>query len=393
MHDDHVSGDVVNAAVVKADFARPSDVVDPQVWTGRHIRLAWAQRDLKTVFTHLQRRGLSQRTIASLTGMAQSEVYEILRGRRVQAYDVLLRVCQGLGVPRGWAGLAHDPATSALTTDHAHHDAATTPQAAADALLALASTLTTAVAPAISTVTNSNGYEWQLPQAGPAPLPAVVTDSDVAQIEAVTATFRSLDYRHGGGAIRPALTAHATWVLSLAEHTTCREPARVRLHTAVADLVNLAGWACLDTGLYSDARGYFAHALRHARAAGEPSLTANVLYRAARLQLHTDLTGHALRFLQLAQIPATDSGCDRTQAMLHANRAWAHALTGQITPALASLRQAADHLDRVQPTTPTSGPWVSFFHPSDLHALTGMTHLALAQHRPGPSTPRPPSPP
>src|SRR5262245_49458633 len=43
-----------------------------------------------------------------MTGQSQSEISEILNGRRVNAYDVLVRIADGLGVPRGHLGLAHD---------------------------------------------------------------------------------------------------------------------------------------------------------------------------------------------------------------------------------------------------------------------------------------------
>ena len=57
---------------------------------------------------------MSQRVIASLTGQAQSEVSEILGGRRVLSYDLLLRIADGFGIPRGRMGLAFDEETAAM---------------------------------------------------------------------------------------------------------------------------------------------------------------------------------------------------------------------------------------------------------------------------------------
>ena len=55
----------------------------------------------------LQRFGVSQRRIAALTDQSQSEVSEIIGGRRhVVSYDLLVRIADGLGVPRGWMGLS-----------------------------------------------------------------------------------------------------------------------------------------------------------------------------------------------------------------------------------------------------------------------------------------------
>jgi hypothetical protein len=49
-----------------------------------------------------QRHGVSQRGIAASTGQSRLEMSEILAGRRVNAYDVLIRIADGLSVPRGW---------------------------------------------------------------------------------------------------------------------------------------------------------------------------------------------------------------------------------------------------------------------------------------------------
>jgi transcriptional regulator with XRE-family HTH domain len=68
-------------------------------------------------FKLLQRVGVSQRRIASLTGQSQSEISEIISGRQVMAYDVLVRIADGLGVPRGHLGLAYDPTTVAILED------------------------------------------------------------------------------------------------------------------------------------------------------------------------------------------------------------------------------------------------------------------------------------
>jgi len=47
-------------------------------------------------------------------GQSQSEISEILSGRRVMAYDLLLRIADGLGVGRGLMGMAYDPAAGAV---------------------------------------------------------------------------------------------------------------------------------------------------------------------------------------------------------------------------------------------------------------------------------------
>jgi predicted XRE-type DNA-binding protein len=78
-----------------------------EVFNDREMRLALAQRDIAKVYKLLQKYGVSQRRIARFTQQTQSEVSEIITGKRVvRSYDVLVRIADGLAIPRGWMGLA-----------------------------------------------------------------------------------------------------------------------------------------------------------------------------------------------------------------------------------------------------------------------------------------------
>lgn len=103
--------------------------VDPALWERPQMRQALAARDMATVYRLLQRIGVSQRHIAALTAQSQSEISEILKGRQVMAYDVLGRIADGLGIPRGYMGLAYDasctapaPAAAADQRDDSNED-------------------------------------------------------------------------------------------------------------------------------------------------------------------------------------------------------------------------------------------------------------------------------
>ena len=48
----------------------------------------------------------------SKQGRGSAEISEIFGGRRVMAYDLLVRIAEGLGVGRGLLGLAYDPAAA-----------------------------------------------------------------------------------------------------------------------------------------------------------------------------------------------------------------------------------------------------------------------------------------
>jgi transcriptional regulator with XRE-family HTH domain len=78
------------------------------IWTNPEMKTALAERNIAAVYKKLQNHGIPQRKIAALTDQSQSEVSEILKGRRVNSYDVLVRICEGLGIPRSLMGLSYE---------------------------------------------------------------------------------------------------------------------------------------------------------------------------------------------------------------------------------------------------------------------------------------------
>lgn len=66
--------------------------IDPELLADSRMRAVLAERDVAGVYRLLTRHGISQREIAAATGQSQSEISEILKGRQVQAYDVLVRI-------------------------------------------------------------------------------------------------------------------------------------------------------------------------------------------------------------------------------------------------------------------------------------------------------------
>ncbi|MBI3685781.1 MAG: transcriptional regulator [Actinobacteria bacterium] len=340
--------------------------VAPTVWEHREMRMALAFRDLKAVYERLQRVGVSQRHIARLTGQSPSEVYEILKGRRVMAHDVLVRVADGLGIPRGYMGLAYDE-----STEIALDLATATCSGNADERDEVRRLLRHAANVAMGTSVEDVAHWWQPIDRQVAPAPTGIGMRDVEHVETLTAAMRALDYRYGGGACRDAVAAHVRWTQQLLT-ASCADRTRTRLHRALADLHNLAGWTSFDVGMYSIARKHFARALEQAKHAGDLSLAANVLYRTGRLHLHRGMPREALRFFQLGQITVQDSGCGLTVAMLCANEGWAYALLGDRPQVRRSLGRARDEFTRADRTSAPA--WVRFFGDADLHASIGVTY-------------------
>jgi transcriptional regulator with XRE-family HTH domain len=61
---------------------------------------------MTALYGALQAAGVSQRLIAAKTGQSQSEISEIIAGRRVISVVVLERIVDGLGIARSAVGLA-----------------------------------------------------------------------------------------------------------------------------------------------------------------------------------------------------------------------------------------------------------------------------------------------
>ncbi len=342
--------------------------IDPTIWDDPQMRQALYVRDMATVYRLLQRIGISQRHIATLTTQSQSEISEILKGRQVMAYDVLGRIADGLGIPRGYMGLAYDTSCPEPAQPTKEPEADLDEDEQVRRLLARAAQVTVGAAA-------EDGESWTHPLASvETPAPQRIGLADIEQVETVTRTLRALDYQHGGGVCRDAVVAQLAWTQRLL-HATCSRQVALRLHQALADQHNLAGWTSFDVGLYGPARQHLALALEQAKHARNFSLAANVLYRMGRVHLHGDRVQDALRFFQLGQICAQDANCERTVAMLCANEAWAYALLGDAELALKSIHRARDEFAR-------SGgrpfpAWVNFFGPADLDALSGMVYSDL----------------
>ncbi|MDX8034037.1 tetratricopeptide repeat protein [Lentzea sp. BCCO 10_0856] len=199
--------------------------------------------------------------------------------------------------------------------------------------------------------------------------------SDIARLEEDTRALRETDYRSGGEScldgvrllIReslPLLTSPAT------------EQVRQRLHVALADLRNLAGWVCFDAGLVNNAHNHFCHALVLAGLARADGLTANVCYRLGRVFLHHGQLDEASRYFDLGRLAASRSGDDLAASILSVNAAWACAKKGAEHGARTLLDRGQEQFITAN-RTGVAG-WAAFFTEADLSGMAGAVHTDLA---------------
>ncbi|MBB5960673.1 hypothetical protein FHS29_007301 [Saccharothrix tamanrassetensis] len=204
-----------------------------------------------------------------------------------------------------------------------------------------------------------------------------VGSADVVALRGFTRDLRALDYRYGGGRCVEAAVARLPAALALLGLPTA-DRVVAPLRTEVADLHNLAAWACFDMGRAGDALRHFRVALTLAESSGDEALVSNIHYRLGRVHLHHNAPGSALAEFGLGERAARASGSPRAEAVVAANQAWAHARTGSAGEAVARLHVARDCFARVARGEVVPG-WAAFFTAAELSAITGMVHTELAR--------------
>lgn len=342
--------------------------ISPHLWEHPQMRVALARRDISEVYRLLGSAGISQRRIAAHTGQNQSEISDINQGRQVQAYDLLARIADGLGIPRGYMGLAYTDATArrlARSNDlNVQEDAGMERRTFLGVVskIVMGAALTTAELDLIATTPRDT------------PVPRRVGDTEVRQLRDVTRALRVHDAAHGGGSCREAILGHAQWAESLLA-ASCTDQARSRLLSEVAEIKTLTGWAAHDLALATEARQYLTQALQTTREAGDPAHSAIVLYYLGRVPLDNGDPTEAVKLFQLGQIAAQDSRSATPIAFLLANQAVAYAHLGDSRQAMTALRRAEDEYART--ATDAHPEFTRMFDQTALNTATGRVHSRL----------------
>ncbi|MGH8922475.1 MAG: helix-turn-helix domain-containing protein, partial [Actinomycetes bacterium] len=276
-----------------------------------------AARDIGGLYRALRDdAGVSQRRIAGRTGQSQSEVCEILAGRRVVSYDVLVRIATGLGVPPERMGLSwwgrdgswHGPGG-------AYPEEATvvdTPKGVSAEMLRRHLIALGGAAMVGAPVAKLGALLAELPGPAPMPLPARLSGIQVAQVRDLT---RRLGIGDTHNPEPDVCSAAAGWAAQLLE-VPGPEPVCQALLVAVAELHSEAGWAAFDAGLYRRALYHYARTLELATEAGDAYLEVLALRCAGLASVEHGHPDDGLKMLQCAQVKAWDIPSDDQRAVV-----------------------------------------------------------------------------
>ncbi|MGH3828558.1 MAG: helix-turn-helix domain-containing protein [Pseudonocardiaceae bacterium] len=290
--------------------------IDPEFFTSDAMRAALAARDIGTVYRLLGRQGVSQRQIAQLTGQSQSEVSEIIKGRRVRDVWVLERIADGLGVPRAGMGLSYGEQSPSAGMEIS---------GAGKRRVLVASASTAAMGQVFV-----DPPELALPTGQP--LPARLEMAHVHIVVAVTERLRGVARYYGGQAevFSAVATLYTQWM-----QVPATDVVTARLAAALAELHTEAGWCAYDSGL--DGTGFFTHALRLAGTARDTYGIANTAWHAGMTLVRT---GHPNDALKLFQLGGFSSGrVPMTRGCRPSPRGWPGPPRPPTPPWVATMRQ------------------------------------------------------
>lgn len=197
--------------------------------------------------------------------------------------------------------------------------------------------------------------------------------ADAERLETATGVFRALDYQYGGGSCRDAVHTQLSWGEQLLRAQGI-DAVKDRFQVALADLHNLAGWICFDTGLVSEAHRHLRRALDLAHWGGDQALVANVRYRLGRVFLDHEHPNQALAEFQHSETAANACGSALALTITYTNQAWTQAIMGHPHEAQILQGQASDTFARAD----VAPGWARFFTTTDLSAMVGTVATELA---------------
>ncbi|MFL6145279.1 MAG: helix-turn-helix domain-containing protein [Labedaea sp.] len=310
------------------------------------MREALARRDVAAVYRLLVAAGVAQRTIGRLTRQSQSEVSDIVNGRQVQAYDVLVRIADGLGVARGWLGLAYDEVDPSTLDETEEVDE----DVERRRFLALAGSIVVG-SPVLGEPEQLTVHDMIIRP------PGRVGVEDVRQYAATVARLGVLDRESGGMAARGALvaTARAGEAMLTADAS---DQVRTELRRGISEAHRLAGWASGDVGLREHCRWHMHRSLTFAK--GDDAQVSSVLAASAAMEKTHGHPDDAVHLLHLAQIGAHRAD-PQAGAVLAGLSARAYVAVNHRDRARSDLALARTLFAEAQPAAST--PFFAFYGP------------------------------
>ncbi|MEU8784339.1 helix-turn-helix domain-containing protein [Streptomyces sp. NPDC048637] len=224
-------------------------------------------------------RRVSQKQLGEACGTSQSAVSR-LEKRGSDSYDTaqLAGAAQHLQIPPHLVGLADRTAALAAKAKVEGTDV--------ERRNFLAGAAAVAAAPAFS--------------AFPATRPQPADGGQAATLRVATSAFRRMDGSTASRLLVEPVLAHLRFAQGLAGEAETKEQ-RVRLAAVGSEVAGLAAWLSWDMGDYGSARTWYGSAVKAARSAANPLLTAYQVGSLAQFEAHAGNASQALDLCRAAR--------------------------------------------------------------------------------------------
>lgn len=221
-------------------------------------------------------------------------------------------------------------------------------------------------------------HEWLVREPGPL-LAAIAGDRvtpDLAdRLPPMIAELRGMDDAQGGGLVLSLAGREFDWVAELLDNASYDEQTGRRLHSALAELGQLAGWVAYDAGRHGLAQRYYLAALHAAHTAGDRSLGAHVLGSMAYQAARQGRPGEAVNLVDTALAGSRTTGPAALLCELYSRQAYALSILRDAPACEAAVTNARAYVERIDPRrTP---PWLYWVSQAEILAGAGDCMLQL----------------
>ncbi|RKT08234.1 helix-turn-helix protein [Streptomyces sp. 3211.6] len=366
--------------------------VPDRAWRDMDVQRALSTWDFGLLLKRVRcRAGLSQKTVQSLTGLAQSFISDLENGhRQLGGRDSIIDLLTGLGLPADLRPLLLTPLERADAQGRAETYDPSLPWTTAR----MVASLETAVGGAMNTLTRRSA----LAALSGAALGQFVLQSVIAPTEAIASTSRDgirvstplldglqattdalrlADASQGSGKLAATARTHLTVLLRMLKDGTFDEETGRRLAAVTADTAIQAGWYLFDSGAHAAAQELLRGALRAAHASGDSRLHAGAL---SFLAIHSYSVGDprdAISAARVARQAITSQDSPSLHAMLLTRQARGHARLREDRQARAALEEAE--------TLCAAGAgeddphWLYWINQGEIHGQAGSCYLDLGR--------------
>ncbi|MGH4018247.1 MAG: hypothetical protein ACRDT0_03170 [Pseudonocardiaceae bacterium] len=199
----------------------------------------------------------------------------------------------------------------------------------------------------------------------------------VDRLPAMIAELRTMDDVAGGGSVLSLAQHEFGWVAGLLDQASYDERTSHKLHVALAELGQLAGWVSYDAGHQGLAQRYYIAALHAAHSADDRPLGAHILASMAHQATRQGRPADAVTLIETAVAGARGRATASLLAELYSRQAYALATLGDATACTAAISRARTQVEQLEPGDDPR--WLYWMSPANITAGAGNCLLQLGQ--------------